>query len=184
MTMDVDLEACIRGDKRAWDDFADRWTGVIHAAVRRAFQGGRGAAARAEVEDAVQDVFLRLVKNDFRLLRSYDANRASLSTWLTLVARSTAIDRLRRKRPPPTVPLEASDMTHSTHSSGASRAATLHPEIPMHVLSARQRLVMTLLFDEELSVSEAAGFIGVDEQTIRSTKHKALTRLREHLSSG
>jgi len=178
--MDVDLEACIGGDKRAWDAFVDRWAGIIHAAVQRAFQGGRGAAARAEVEDTVQDVFVRLLRNDCRLLRSYDANRASLSTWLTLVARSTAIDRLRRKRPPPTLPLEASDMTNV---SQASRAPALHPEIPMHVLSPRQRLVMTLLFDEELSVAEAAGFIGVDEQTIRSTKHKALTRLRDHLSS-
>ena len=177
--MDVDLEACIRGDKRAWDAFVDRWAGIIHAAVQRAFQGGRGAAARAEVEDTVQDVFLRLVKNDCRLLRSYDANRASLSTWLTLVARSTAIDRLRRKRPPPTVPLEPGDTRQAspeTRSAGG-------PEIPLHLLSARQRLVMTLLFDEQLSVAEAAGFIGVDEQTIRSTKHKALTRLREHLSS-
>ncbi len=177
--MDVDLEACIRGDKRAWDAFVDRWAGIIHAAVQRAFQGGRGAAARAEVEDTVQDVFLRLVKDDCRLLRSYDANRASLSTWLTLVARSTAIDRLRRKRPPPTVPFEASD---TTQGSQAARS-TAGPEIPLHVLSARQRLVMTLLFDEQLSVAEAAGFIGVDEQTIRSTKHKALTRLRENLSS-
>ena len=177
--MDVDLEACIRGDKRAWDAFVDRWAGIIHAAVQRAFQGGRGAAARAEVEDTVQDVFLRLIKDDCRLLRSYDANRASLSTWLTLVARSTAIDRLRRKRPPPTVPLEPGDTTRAsteTRSAGG-------PEIPLHVLTARQRLVMTLLFDEQLSVAEAARFIGVDEQTIRSTKHKALTRLREHLRS-
>jgi len=177
--MDVDLDACIRGDKRAWDVFVDRWAGIIHAAVGRAFQGGRGAAVRAEVEDTVQDVFLRLVKDDFRLLRSYNANRASLSTWLTLVARSTAIDRLRRKRPPPTVPLEPGD---TTRASTEPRSAG-GPEIPLHVLSARQRLVMTLLFDEQLSVAEAARFIGVDEQTIRSTKHKALTRLREHLRS-
>ena len=174
--MDVDLDACIRGDKHAWDAFVDRWAGVIHAAVQRSFQGGRSVAARAEVEDTVQDVFLRLVKDDCRLLRSYDANRASLSTWLTLVARSTAIDRLRRKRPPPTVPLEPG--RHAAPTPPASG-----PEIPLHLLSARQRLVMTLLFDEQMSVSEAAGFIGVDEQTIRSTKHKALTRLREHLSS-
>ena len=74
-------------------------------------------------------------------------------------------------------------MTHMTHLSSASKVKTAGPEIPLHVLSARQRLVMTLLFDEQLSVAEAAGLIGVDEQTIRSTKHKALTRLREHLSS-
>ena len=178
--MDVDLEACIGGDKRAWDAFVDRWAGIIHAAVGRAFHGGRGAAARAEVEDTVQDVFLRLIKDDCRLLRSYDANRASLSTWLTLVARSTAIDRLRRKRPPPTVPLEPGD---ATQASPEARSAG-GPEIPLHLLSARQRLVMTLLFDEQLSVAEAAAFIGVDEQTIRSTKHKALTRLREKLAQG
>ncbi len=175
--MNVDLDACINGDKHAWDAFVDRWAGVIHAAVQRAFHGGRGAAARAEVEDTVQDVFMRLIKDDCRLLRSYDASRASLSTWLTLVARSTAIDRLRRKRPPPTLPLEAGDAPQTPASSAGG------PEIPLHLLSARQRLVLTLLFDEQLSVAEAAGFIGVDEQTIRSTKHKALTRLREHLSS-
>lgn len=175
--MDVDLDACIRGDKHAWDAFVGRWAGVIHAAVQRAFQGGRGAAARADVEDTVQDVFLRLVKDDCRLLRSYDANRASLSTWLTLVARSTAIDRLRRKRPPPTVPLEQGRHAESSREP----RSTGGPDVPLHLLSARQRLVMTLLFDEQLSVAEAADFIGINEQTIRSTKHKALTRLREHL---
>ena len=34
--MDVDLNACIAGDKEAWDTFVDRWVGVIHAAVWRA----------------------------------------------------------------------------------------------------------------------------------------------------
>jgi RNA polymerase sigma-70 factor (ECF subfamily) len=177
--MDIDLDACIRGDKRAWDAFVDRWAGVIHAAVQRAFHGGRGAAARVEVEDTVQDVFLRLVKDDCRLLRSYDAQRASLSTWLTLVARSTAIDGLRRRRPPPAMPLEPGDAVQAPTETSASL-----PEIPLHLLSARQRLVLTLLFDEERSVAEAAVLIGVDEQTIRSTKHKALTRLREHLKKG
>ena len=157
--MDVDLNACIHGDKRAWDAFVDRWAGIIHAAVQRAFQGGRGAAARAEVEDTVQDVFLRLVKDDFRLLRSYDANRASLSTWLTLVARSTAIDRLRRKRPPPTVPLEPGD---TPQGSGEPRSAG-GPEIPLHLLRARQRTGKTIRLGGTLSVVDGAGFMGVGE---------------------
>lgn len=173
--MDIDLDACIRGDKRAWDAFVDRWAGVIHAAVHRAV-GGR---PDLDVEDTVQDVFLRLVKNDCRLLRSYDASRASLSTWLTVVARSTAIDRLRRRRPPPALPLNPGD---APEAPAEPRAAG--PDIPMHVLSARQRLVLKLLFDEAMSVAEAAAFIGVDEQTIRSTKHKALTRLRGELTQG
>ena len=179
MTMEIDLDACIGGDKQAWDAFVERWAGVIHAAVQRTFHGGRGAAARAEIEDTVQDVFLRLIKDEYRLLRSYDARRASLSTWLTLVARSTAIDRLRRKRAP-TIPLEPDD---APPASGGRQRAVDTPEIPLHLLSGRQRLVLRLLFDEQRSVAEAAGFIGVDQQTIRSTKHKALSRLRKHLST-
>jgi DNA-directed RNA polymerase specialized sigma24 family protein len=42
--------------------------------------------------------------------------------------------------------------------------------------------VLRLLFDEQKSVAEAARFLGVDEQTVRSAKHKALSRLREHFS--
>jgi len=178
MTMEIDLDACIRGDKQAWDAFVERWAGVIHAAVQRAFHGGRGAA-RAEIEDTVQDVFLRLIKDECRLLRTYDARRASLATWLTLVARSTAIDRLRRKRVP-TIPLEPHD---APAASGSREDARDAPEIPLHLLSGRQRLVLRLLFDEQRSVAEAAVFIGVDQQTIRSTKHKALSRLRKQLST-
>ncbi len=179
MTMEIDLDACIRGDKHAWDAFVERWAGVIHAAVQRAFHGGRGAAARAEIEDTVQDVFLRLIKDEYRLLRSYDAGRASLATWLTLVARSTAIDRLRRKRIP-TFPMEPDDAPAAPGGRDEARDA---PEIPLHLLSGRQRLVLRLLFDEQRTVAEAAVLIGVDQQTIRSTKHKALSRLRNHLST-
>jgi RNA polymerase sigma-70 factor (ECF subfamily) len=49
----------------------------------------------------------------------------------------------------------------------------------MHLLTDRQRLVLQMLFDDDLTVEQVARRMGVDEQTVRSTKHKALTRLRE-----
>lgn len=174
--MDMDLEACCNGDKGAWDAFVERWAGAIHSAVERTLKGRSGFVERADVDDTVQDVFLRLLKDDCRLLRSYDAERASLSTWLNLVARSAAIDRLRRKRAT-TVPLDA-EQTPAGRPRPL-RSADGGPDIPLHVLSARQRLVLRLLYDEDRSVAEAARFLGVNEQTIRSTRHKALVRLRE-----
>jgi RNA polymerase sigma-70 factor (ECF subfamily) len=173
--MDVDLKACIDGDKRAWDAFVERWAGVLLAAVGRTMRGRLGAVEQSDIDDAVQDVFVRLIRNDCRLLRSYDPARASLSTWLTLVARSAAIDRLRR-RDPPGAALPPDLAAPGPRPSGPDRA------VPWHVLTARQRLVLRLLFDEEKTVPEAARFLGVDEQTVRSAKHKALTRLREHLA--
>jgi RNA polymerase sigma-70 factor (ECF subfamily) len=172
--MDVDLHACLSGSKDAWERFVERYAGVIAAAVRRTLGSGGRHGDRSEIDDTIQETFVRLIQHDHRLLRTFDPERASLTTWLTLIARSTAIDRLRRRRleavplegiDPPQQPLPASDP----------------PEVPLHLLSARQRLVMRMLFDESMTVAEAALVIGVDEQTIRSTKHKALCRLREHL---
>ncbi len=178
--MNVDLNACIDGDKQAWDDFVDHFCGVIYAAVQRTF-GRRGTGVdRSAIDDAVQDVFLRLVKDDYRLLRSYDPNRASLSTWLTVVTRSVAIDYLRKTRRGEAL-TEPILEGHVTATPPPARGAG-GPSLPLHLLTARQRLVLRLLFDEELSVQEAAEVIGVDAQTIRSTKHKAITRLREQLN--
>ncbi|MHC5113572.1 MAG: RNA polymerase sigma factor [Planctomycetota bacterium] len=174
--MDVDLQACIDGDKRAWDAFVDRWSGLIVAAVRRTIRTRVGEVA--EIDDPVQEVFVRLVKDDYRLLKTFDSQRASLSTWLTLVARSTTIDHLRRRRLE-TVPLDVDAIAPPPEP----HAGTDAPALPLHLLTTRQRLVLRMLFDEELSVSEAARNLGVDDQTIRSTKHKAISRLREHLSA-
>src|SRR5262249_14536992 len=81
-----DLQALVRGDKPAWDAFVRRYAGLILSAVRGVAREG------GDVEDLAQEVFVRLCKDDFRLLKTYDPTRAGLSTWLTIVARSTARD--------------------------------------------------------------------------------------------
>jgi RNA polymerase sigma-70 factor (ECF subfamily) len=83
---DGDLEALLAGDKAAWDRFVARYAGVIFAAVRRRLVP---AGRVSDAEDVVQDVFVKICQNDFRLLRSYDAARAKITTWLTVVANST-----------------------------------------------------------------------------------------------
>ena len=173
--MDVNLHHCLEGDKQAWDDFVQRYSGVIYAAVGHVF-GSRGAGTTGRTpEDVAQDVFVRLVKDDYRLLRKFEPQRASLETWLTLVARSVAIDCLRKRR------LETSGLDPS--QIPAAEPTPDGQTVPLHLLTARQRLVLTLLFDEDRSVAQAAQMLNVDEQTIRSTKHKALSRLRSHFQS-
>ena len=48
----------------------------------------------SEVEDAVQEVFVRL----WRTAGRYDSSRAALSTWVVLLTRRYLVDRLRRIR--------------------------------------------------------------------------------------
>lgn len=175
--MNVNIPACVNGDKQAWDDFVQRTSSIIYAAVNRAARGH--LATQNDIEDRMQDVYVRLIRNDFRLLKTYDSSRASLSTWLTLVTRSVVYEQMQKKTLP-VVPLESAEID-SGESERSENPLAHAPALALDMLSERQRLVLRMLFDEGMSVEEAARRMDVDPQTIRSTKHKALSRLRENL---
>ena len=163
----------MRGEKAAWDAFVRRYGGLVVAAVRGV------AMAQAEVEDLTQEVFLRLCKDDFRLLRSYDPVRASLSTWLTIVARSTARDGLRRRRAE-AVPIEA---VPEAQLAIDPVEPVQRLKLPEALLSPRQREILAMLYDRDMDVAEIARALGIDPQTVRSGHHKAMVKLRAHFRS-
>lgn len=163
----VDLASLCQGDKDAWDGFVRRYAGLIVAAVRGV------AREQAESEDLVQEVFLRLCKDGFRLMRTYDATRAGLSTWLTIVARSTARDVLRRRQLPST-PIDAVPEA----MLAVNPKITEKVKYPDTLLSPRQKLVLGMIYDRDMDVTEIATALAVDPQTVRSTHHKAMLKLR------
>ena len=166
------LASLLGGDKAAWDQFVARFAPIIYAAIRRAFAA---AAWRFDdSEDVFQDVFLRLSRDNFRLLRNYDPARAVLSTYLTIVSRSVALNAMRRKRLT-LEPLEA--------AGDVAAEAPPPPEplqFPPDLLTPRQRLIMAMTYEDDLDASEIAAKSHVNPQTVRSTRHKALQRLREY----
>ena len=163
----------MRGEKAAWDAFVRRYGGLVVAAVRGV------AMVPAEVEDLTQEVFLRLCKDDFRLLRSYDPARASVSTWLTIVARSTARDGLRRRRAE-AVPIEA---VPEAQLAIDPVEPVQRLKLPEALLSPRQREILAMLYDRDMDVAEIARALGIDPQTVRSGHHKAMVKLRAHFRS-
>src|SRR5262249_43813854 len=126
-----------------------------------------------------QEVFVRLCKDDFRLLRSYDPTRAGLSTWLTIVARSTARDALRRRRAE-SVPIEA---VPEAQLAGDPGEPVRQLQLPEALLSPRQREILAMLYDREMEVAEIARTLGIDPQTVRSAHHKAMVKLRAHFKA-
>jgi RNA polymerase sigma factor (sigma-70 family) len=165
--------ALLNGDAVAWEAFIRRYGGLIVAAVRGI------AASQSDIEDLTQDVFVRLCKDDFRLLRSYDPVRAGMSTWLTIVARSTARDALRRRRAA-AVPLDAVP-------EGQLAVDPVEPveklKLPQALLSPRQREILAMLYDRDMEVAEIARALGIDPQTVRSAHHKAMIKLRAHFKA-
>jgi RNA polymerase sigma factor (sigma-70 family) len=173
LTQDPLIDALLRGEGAAWETFVRRYARLIVAAVRGFVQGA------GEVEDLTQEIFVRLCRDDFRLLRSYDPSRASLSTWLTIVSRSTVRDALRRRRAE-TVPID-------TVPEGRLAIDPVEPiqklKLPEALLSPRQREILAMLYDREMDVAEVAAALGIDPQTVRSAHHKAIVKLRTHFKA-
>lgn len=131
---------------------------------------GRSGAALDEV---IQDCFVRLCRDDFAALRRFDTERGKLSTWLGAVAAHTAADVLRRQAPAH----EALDTVEEDELPSATDR-NWHLELPKDLLTARQALVLTLLFEDDLDPDEVAQMLKVSTQTVRSIKHQGLARLR------
>ncbi len=175
----ANIPACLIGDMQAWREFVRLYgpliTKVADWTLRRA-----GAHSASETDDVAQEVFARLVRGNYRLLESWDSARGSFSTWLTVVSRSTALDYLRDKR---------------NGLSGSSRHVPLddYPEIPAHIapegerltlpegiLSPRQRAVLFLQFEKDMTPEEIAAFLDIHPQTVRSVRHSAYLKLRDY----
>jgi len=90
------LAACLAGDPAGWDEFVRRFGGLfVHVAERTAAQR-RTPLAPADRDDLVAEILLTCVRNDTAVLRGF-AGRASLPTYLTVIARRVVARALVRR---------------------------------------------------------------------------------------
>src|SRR5262249_56254179 len=100
---------------------------------------------------------------------------AGVAAGLAGGARSAGVDHARRRRQAAT-PID--DVPETALAVEDRHVEKL--KIPEGLLTERQMLILKCLYDEERDVAEVAQLLKVDAQTVRSTHHKALLRLREH----
>ena len=124
--------------------------------------------SRADAEDIMQEVFVRLLRAepDF-------ADRAHARAWLLRVAANCANDWFRapwrRREGPLSDALPAPE-----HESGGVVEAVL-------ALPAKYRTAVHLYYYEELSVAEIAKITGKSESAVKSRLFRARAMLREAL---
>jgi len=88
--VDLALAQCVlSGDADAWECFVQRYAGLMYAVIRRQLR-------TTDIDDIRSVLVNVLVAVRTSKLRAY-AGRAALSTWLTIVTRSEALDFLRRR---------------------------------------------------------------------------------------
>ena len=110
------VEDCLAGGDGAWDRFVEQFAGLFaFVADRTARQRGL-ALGPADRDDLVADILLECIRNDAAVLRAF-AGRASLATYLVVIARRVAVRTLLRH--------PAGDSAHRAVGSARRRAAPL-----------------------------------------------------------
>jgi RNA polymerase sigma-70 factor (ECF subfamily) len=135
--------------------------------------------SRAEAEDVVQDVFVRVLEHR----RSLAAVR-DMRVWLIRIAWNLAIDRRRRTRPEQmdesfAQSLVASSVPADEAMDEAQRMNAVLRELER--LPKGERHVLLLSAIEELGMTEMAEVLGRSESGVRALLFRARTRLRERL---
>jgi RNA polymerase sigma-70 factor (ECF subfamily) len=138
--------------------------------------------SRAEAEDVVQDVFVRVLEHR----RSLSAVR-DMRVWLVRVAWNLAIDRRRRIRPEQfdegfAEGLVGRDLPADEALNEAQRLRSVLRELER--LPRAERDVLLLSVIEELGTAEMAEVLGRSESAVRALLFRARTRLRERLEEG
>jgi RNA polymerase sigma-70 factor (ECF subfamily) len=138
--------------------------------------------SRAEAEDVVQDVFVRVLEHR-RLLTAV----RDMRVWLVRVAWNLAIDRRRRIRPEQfdegfAESLVARNLPADEALNEAQRLRSVLRELER--LPKAERDVLLLSVVEELGTAEMAEVLGRSESAVRALLFRARTRLRERLEEG
>lgn len=131
---------------------------------------------------AAEDVFQQVMTEAWMRAESFDATRGSMTTWLLSMARSRAIDELRRRRPDPVDPatIDAQGPPDTTFDDAVHDWEMAHL---LSLLPEDERTVIELRFRYDLSQTEIAGRTGLALGTVKTRMNRALKRLRDHLGA-
>lgn len=173
---DLDLMTRVAtGDEQAVAQLYDRFGSLVY---RMAYQT---MPTRAEAEDAVQEIFVRL----WRTAERYDPKRAALVTWVMLISRRHLVDKLRRNQ----ARVRASALEEAAVADGARPADDLgrmldserFAEILEKVqsLPELQRTVVMRAYLGGQTLRQIGEELDTPIGTIKSALSRALVRLRE-----
>ena len=165
------LEAVSRGDRQAFASLYDRTSAKLYGICLRLL------GSEAEAQDVLQDVYVIVWEQAGR----FDPSKAGAITWLAVLARNRAIDRLRR-RSVGTDAIEAAAHIEDESPSAfdiveqADNAARLGRCLEQ--LEEHSRSMIRSAFLDGASYPELAEREGVPLGTMKSWIRRGLQRLR------
>lgn len=138
---------------------------------------------RDEAEEILQEALVHA----WRRADRYDPTRSSVSTWLVMITRSRAIDRLRSRRVDDRTVVAVQRESPPDHESAEGASRVLHLERRKRVrgelerLPDDQRRVLELAFFRGMTQREIADETGIPLGTVKTRTLLAMRKLRTAL---
>jgi RNA polymerase sigma-70 factor, ECF subfamily len=192
------LQRCLARRPRAWEDFVDRFMGLVIHVVNHSAQCRSRRLTAEDREDFVAQVFLAIVRDDLALLRQF-RGECSLATYLTVVARRVVVhEMLKQKTPARLSNGEAvaaefagahgdDTRVEGAHGDGAygdgavERRVSDREEVErlLGELDAAEAQVVRLYHLEGKSYQEISSAVGMPENSVGPTLSRARRKMRQ-----
>ena len=176
------LERCLERKTRAWEDFVDRFMGLVIHVVNHTAQARSVRLSPEDRDDLCSEVFLNVIKDDFALLRRF-RGESSLATYLTVVTRRIVVKRMMRKKA--ATPLaaggagrRAQDMADSQPQPEQRISDREEVERLLEGLGDGEARIVRMYHLEGKSYQEISRALGVSENSIGPILSRARSKMR------
>ena len=182
------LKRCLDREPRAWEDFVDRFVGLVVHVVNHTGTSRALLISEQDREDFTAEVFLAILADDFAVLRRF-RGASSLATYLTVIARRVVVRELLKRKISALAPgqsgiLERQAQSHHKNGNGhisAEERFDNRDEVQklMDSLSREEAEVVRLYHLEGKSYHEISAHMSIPENSIGPTLSRARARMRQ-----
>ena len=174
------IDRCLGKEPGAWNDFVDRYLGLIYHVIHHVAHARSRAVSQADMEDIASEILLRIVDDDYDILRRYKGT-SSLPTYLTVIARRICVkEMVKRQREAELGHASAHRETTSADGSGEVEAIATAEEVErmLEELPDREAEVVRLYHLKFMNYREIGKKLGIPEASVGPILSKARKRLR------
>lgn len=178
------LERCLHRKPRAWEDFVDRFMGLVVHVVQHTAQARSIQLLPQDRDDLCAEVFLNIVKDDFAILRHF-RGKSSLATYLTIVARRIVVKKLLRgetagRLATVNAPAAAQQVADGQPKPEARLSNQEEVQQLLDALEGNEADVVRMYHMEGKSYHEISSVTGMPENTIGPMLSRARGKLRRN----
>jgi len=157
----------------------DRYLGLIYHVIQHVAHARSRVVSQADMEDIAAEILLRVVDDDYDVLRRYKAT-SSLPTYLTVIARRVCVrEMIKRQREAELGHASAHRLNVNDASDEVESIATAEEvERMLEELPEREAEVVRLYHLKFMNYREIGKRLGIPEASVGPILSKARKRLK------